>query len=63
MEQLEISIANLETERADIEQKLSLAEGSLEELTTWSNRIGEIIRELDVQELRWLELSEITGLA
>jgi ATP-binding cassette subfamily F protein uup len=58
LEQLELSIANLETEKANVEQKLSLAEGSLDELTQWSNRIGEIIQELDIQELRWLELSE-----
>jgi ATP-binding cassette subfamily F protein uup len=61
LEHLEISIADLESEKADIEQKLSLAEGSLEELTQWSNRIGEIISELDIQELRWLELSEKMG--
>ncbi|MDR0437525.1 MAG: ABC-F family ATP-binding cassette domain-containing protein [Bacteroidales bacterium] len=58
LEQLEVSIADLEAEKVDIEQKLSLAEGSVDELTQWSNRIGEVIRDLDVQELRWLELSE-----
>ncbi len=63
LEQLELSIAGLETEKADLEQKLSLAEGSLDELTQWSNRIGELLQELDTQELRWLELSEKTGLA
>jgi hypothetical protein len=48
----------LESQKTDLEQKLSLGEGSVEEFTEWSHRIGEIMQALDVQEMRWLELSE-----
>ena len=56
LEQLETSIADLEAQKADLERKLSVAEGSVNEFTEWSNRIGEILKELHTKETRWLEL-------
>ena len=61
-ETLTAEIEALGAERAELEGKLS--SGSVadhNELTAASNRIGEIIEQLDVKELRWLELDEIVN--
>ena len=58
-ELLEKEIANLETEKQQLETQLGNANVSYDQISTWSNRIGNISNELSVKELRWLELSEI----
>lgn len=59
LEMLEKHIKALEEEKASLEE--SLNRGSLlpEALMTSSRRLGELLKELDESETRWLELSEI----
>ncbi len=59
LEMLEKHIKALEKEKASLEE--SLNRGSLlpEALMTSSRRLGELLKELDESETRWLELSEI----
>ncbi|MGQ7868606.1 ABC-F family ATP-binding cassette domain-containing protein [Sunxiuqinia sp. sy24] len=57
-EQLEQSIAQLETEKSELEQALNSGELSAEELTDKSQRFAALTDELDEKEMRWLELSE-----
>jgi len=59
LEMLEKHIKALEEEKASLEE--SLNRGSLlpEALMTSSKRLGELLKELDESETRWLELSEI----
>ena len=56
---LDEEIPRLETEKADLEAKLSSGTLSASELQTASTRYGELQGILDEKELRWLELSEI----
>ena len=58
-EQLEKEIAGFETEKQQLESKLSDSNATFEQITTWSNRIGNIDNEIAAKELRWLELSEM----
>jgi ATP-binding cassette subfamily F protein uup len=58
-ETLEKEIAALETERQQLEQQLANADIAFEQLTIYSKRIGEITAELELKEMRWLELSEL----
>ena len=57
LEALDISIPQLETEKAELEAKMS-SEASSQELMTWSNQYKTVLDELDNQSMRWLELSE-----
>ena len=57
---LEEKLPQLESEKAQIEAKLSGGELGLEELQALSARYGELKEELDLAEMRWLELSETT---
>ncbi len=61
MESLEIDIEALETEKKDIESKLSSGRLSVEEITDLSRRLPKVNDELDEKSMRWLELSEIEG--
>ena len=55
-------LQQLEAEKKDLEQKLSDGSGaSVDEISLWSQRIGEVIALLDEKELRWLELDEIVS--
>jgi ATP-binding cassette subfamily F protein uup len=56
---LEKEIAELETERQQIQNQLSDAGAPYERLNLLSKRIGEISTLLNEKEMRWLELSEI----
>ncbi|MCQ2250103.1 MAG: ABC-F family ATP-binding cassette domain-containing protein [Bacteroidales bacterium] len=56
---LEKEIAELEAEKADIEEKLSGGTQDMDEITKLSTRINEILSALDEKEMRWLELEEI----
>ena len=49
----------LEKEKADIEQALSGAVLSVEQITQMSKRLPELNKELDEKSERWLELSEL----
>jgi len=57
-EQLEKDIEQLETEKKNIEDKLSSANISVDEITTQSKRLPIVMNELDEKINRWLELSE-----
>lgn len=57
-EQLEKEIAALETEKATLSEKIN-GLSDHEEITKCSQRISQIIAELDEKGLRWLELSEL----
>ena len=56
---LEGTLAALETEKTELETKLSGGTLCLEELQTASARYAALKEELDAAEMRWLELSEI----
>ena len=58
-EALTVDIEKLEEEKRSIEEALSAGTLGVEELTQKSQRISEIIAELEDKEMRWLELSEI----
>ncbi|MCF0173662.1 MAG: ABC-F family ATP-binding cassette domain-containing protein, partial [Bacteroidales bacterium] len=59
MEQLEADLAELARRRAAIEEALSSGTLPIDQLTAKSVEIKDIITEIDLKELRWLELSEI----
>ncbi|MBO8473282.1 MAG: hypothetical protein IAB81_06590, partial [Bacteroidetes bacterium] len=50
-------IESLTSEKNEIEERLSSNRCQYEEITRMSQRISEIIQELEVKEERWLELS------
>jgi ATP-binding cassette subfamily F protein uup len=56
---LEKEMASLNKEKSSITERLSTGNMVFEELQKLSHRIGEINRDLDQKEMRWLELSEI----
>ncbi len=58
LEQLEIDIDLLEKEKSSLEAALSSGELSNDELLRSSNRIGDVIAQLDSKSERWLELSD-----
>lgn len=58
-QQLEKEIAALESEKKEIEEKLSGEISDIQEITKLSNRINEINNDLEEKEMRWLELEEI----
>ena len=57
-EALTVDIEKLEEEKRSIEEAFSAGTLGVEELTQKSQRISEIIAELEDKEMRWLELSE-----
>mgnify|MGYP000301641570 FL=1 len=57
--QLEKEIAELEKEQKEIEEQLCSGKLPVNELTEKSKRLPLIKEELDLKEMRWLELSEI----
>ena len=57
--QLEKEIAELEKEQKEIEEQLCSGKLPVDELTEKSKRLPVIKEELDLKEMRWLELSEI----
>ncbi len=58
LDALELEIPTLEEQRRDMESRLSSGTLGVEELTTLSNQVGEIIELIDQKSMRWLELSE-----
>lgn len=59
LEALEAELPRLESEKSELESRLSSGALSHEELTEASGRIGELIRIIEEKEMRWLELSEV----
>lgn len=57
--QLEKDIARLEQEQKEIEEQLCSGKLPVDELTEKSKRLPLLKEELDLKEMRWLELSEI----
>lgn len=57
--QLEKEIAELEKEQKEIEEQLCSGMLPVDELTEKSKRLPALKEELDLKEMRWLELSEI----
>lgn len=60
-EQLEKEIAELEAEKASIEEILCGGTLTVDELTEKSKRLPEVNQLVDEKTMRWLELSEIEG--
>ena len=58
-EQLEKEIAELEEEKAAIENELCSGSLSVDELTEKSKRLPTVNDLIDEKTMRWLELSEI----
>ena len=58
MEQLEMDLESLASEKAELEEKLSSGSLPFDELQNASQRIGAIMEETDEKELRLLELYE-----
>jgi ATP-binding cassette subfamily F protein uup len=56
---VEVAIADLEAEKAAIEEALCTGTLTAEELTQESIRLSALNEELDEKTMRWLELSEI----
>src|SRR5690242_9507241 len=61
-ENLEKEIAALEKEKKSLEEKLGYSSTEFDELQKASERIGNIMQLLDEKEIRWLELSEKSGM-
>lgn len=61
LEQLEADIDSLETEKKDIEAKMSAGQGSPEDFAEWGKRYAELNAFLDEKTERWMELSEKEG--
>lgn len=58
-ELLESEIADLNSEKEQLEELINSGTLSPDELYKKSNRIGELINDLDIKETRWLELDEL----
>ncbi|MBQ6726173.1 MAG: ABC-F family ATP-binding cassette domain-containing protein [Bacteroidales bacterium] len=53
-------LQRLEAEKKELEANLASPEGATaDQLAKWSERIGQVLAEIDEKELRWLELDEI----
>ena len=57
-EQLETTLENLNIEKEELEQQMNSGSLSPEAFEAASRRYAELADELDLAELRWLELSE-----
>lgn len=58
-EELEAIIAELEAEKARLEEEMSSGTLSTGDLLAKSGRISEVIEQIDEKTMRWLELSEL----
>lgn len=61
LEELEKRLPELETEKNELEGKMSSGEMSTDELLKASQRVSELIDEIDIVEMRMLELMEKEG--
>ncbi len=60
-EKLEKEIAALEEEKSSLTEKLSNGSGDHVKINEWALRMQQILDEVDVKTLRWMELSELGG--
>lgn len=60
-EELDALIPQLEEEKANLENELSSGTLSTDELLQKSNRISQLIEEIEEKTMRWLELSELAS--
>ena len=60
LEELDRQIPELEAEKKMLETEMSSGTLSADELISKSNRISELIDQIDTLGMRWLELSELT---
>ncbi|MFI3332956.1 MAG: ABC-F family ATP-binding cassette domain-containing protein [Rikenellaceae bacterium] len=58
LEEIETALERLEEEKSTIEAELGSGALSVDDLTAKSQRIAQIIDEIDERTMRWLELSE-----
>ena len=58
-DRLESEITALEQEKTDLETKLSIGDGSIEDFARWGKRLQEIALLIDEKTMRWLELAEL----
>lgn len=58
-DELETLIPRLEEEKANLEAEMSTGALSTDELIAKSNRISQLIEEIEEKTMRWLELSEL----
>jgi ATP-binding cassette subfamily F protein uup len=61
LESLEQRMEDLQAEKDEAEEKLNSGQLASDELLQASERLGQIMEELDQCEMRWLELSEKDG--
>ena len=61
LEELEKRLPELETEKNELEGKMSSGEMSTDELLKASQRVSSLIDEIDMVEMRMLELMEKEG--
>ncbi len=59
LEELEVLIPQLEDEKSALEAELSSGTLSNDDLVLKSNRIGELMEEIDEKSMRWIELSDL----
>jgi ABC transport system ATP-binding/permease protein len=59
LEQLETELEQLENEKSNLENDLNSGTLKSEDLVTKSNRIGEVMKLIELKTDRWLELSSI----
>ena len=55
---MEKEIPKLEAEKSELSDKLSGGISDFDEISRISTRLEEVVVELEMKELRWLELSE-----
>lgn len=60
-EQLEQDIPSLEKEKQQLSDKMATGQLSFPELQEIAERVAQISQQLEEKEMRWLELSELTG--
>lgn len=58
-EELDTLIPELEKEKSRLEEEMSSGNLSTDDLLSKSNRISELIEDIDEKTMRWLELSEL----
>ena len=56
LEQLEADMATLEARRADLTARLNAAQADYQQLTQWATDIEALTADIEVKEMRWLEL-------
>lgn len=61
-EEVQVEMAALEKEKQEVVDLISQGSDDHETLLSWSTRVQEIDQQLEILEMRWLELSELEGI-